>query len=91
MALKFKEHSLYVCIHAVNLIGLVVGVTIGAVVLSCCPICIILGIVGYVFYVFRHQKRIDRDLRSKNIPITTGNVMSGSHSAASGAAIASTY
>ena len=54
------------------------GVTVGVVVLSlCCPLCIILGILACVFYVFRRQKRIDRDLRSKNIPVTTGNLLGG--------------
>ena len=52
------------------------GVTVGAVVLSlCCPLCIILGILGCLLFVFRRQKRIDRDLRSKNIPVTTGNIL----------------
>lgn len=55
------------------------GVTVGAVVLSlCCPLCIILGILGCVFYVVRRQKRIDRELRSKNIPVTTGNMLGSS-------------
>lgn len=52
------------------------GVTVGAVVLSLgCPLCIILGILGCLLFVFRRQKRIDRDLRSKNIPVTTGNIL----------------
>jgi hypothetical protein len=53
-----------------------VGVTVGVVAVSlCCPLCIILGIMGCVFFVFRRQKRIDGELRSKNIPVTTGNML----------------
>ena len=52
------------------------GVTVGVVILSlCCPLCIILCILGCVLFVFRRQKRIDRELRSKNVPITTGNIL----------------
>lgn len=52
------------------------GVTVSAVIVSlCCPLCIILGILGCVFFVIRRQKRIDRELRSKNIPVTTGNML----------------
>ena len=56
---------MYLCIHTVSLVGLIVGVTVGALVISlCCPLCIILSILACVFFVFRRQKRIERELRS---------------------------
>lgn len=71
-------YSYHVLMHTVNLIGLIVGVTVGVIVVSlCCPLCIILGILGCVFFVIRRQKRVDRELRSKNIPVTTGNLLGG--------------
>ena len=55
---------------------MIVGVTLGAVALGlCCPLCIILGVMGCVFCVLYRQKKIDRNLRAKNIPINTGGTL----------------
>ena len=48
-----------------------------SVVSFCCPVCIILGVLACVFGVYRRQKRVDRDLRSKNIPVTAGSLFGG--------------
>lgn len=57
----------------INLIGFIVGMVVVVLVVTiCCPLCIILCIVACVVGVFRRQRRIDRELRSKNIPVTTG-------------------
>ena len=60
------------------------GLVIGILVLTvCCPLCIILAIVGCVFGAFRRQKKIDRELRSKNIPVSSGGLLNfGSSTAA---------
>ena len=59
--------------------GLVVGILVLAI---CCPLCIILAIVGCVFGAFRRQKKIDRELRSKNIPVSSGGLFGSSTAAA---------
>ena len=74
----------------VNLVGFIVGLVVGILVLTiCCPLCIILGIVACVVAAFRRQKRVDRELRSKNVPISSGGLFGSSVAAAPSTSVAS--